>query len=87
MKTNVKEFHEDCVNACCQCPQCCEINLPEMADFNSPLEVIQYWTSDETYGGHLLNCMGYSQELSGTSKEILKKVEREIENALTKAFK
>lgn len=87
MKNNIKAFHEDCVSACCQCPQCYDLNLPEIADFNSPLEVIQYWTSDETYGGHLLNGMGYSEELTDESKEILKRVTKEIEDALRNAFK
>lgn len=86
MKTNVKTFHEDCIQACCQCPQCYELNLPEVEELGSPLGVITYWTSCDTDGGRLLNIMGYDEELTEESKDILRKADKEIEKALSRVF-
>lgn len=87
MKNSVKIFHEDCIQACCQCPQCYESNLPEIEELYSPLDVIKYWISHETDGGRILNVLGYDEELTEESKDILRKAEKEIENALSRVFR
>lgn len=87
MKQEVLDFHNDCIDACCQCPQICVLNLPEFEELETPYDVIKYWTTIETYGGNLLLVMGYEEELSDKSKEILKRVDKELEKAYRNIFR
>lgn len=87
MKQEVKDFHDDCIDACCQCPRCLPLNIADSGDFKTPYDVIKYWTDENTYGGNILMGRGYKEKLSDKSKEILKRVDKELEKAYRNIFK